>query len=164
MTQVNKKAKTSPIGCNWVFTWNNYNDKKAPQAWPDMAQLVYQCEICPETKTPHLQGYVRFKKNKRFSAVKALDSDKIHWELRRGTHEQARDYASKEESRDPGPLVRGSSVMILAKVIVPISMKPPRLFEKALVYRLSPQRCQVPSSAIHAAYSTTRCWSQQIAR
>ena len=39
MTQVNKKAKTSPIGCNWVFTWNNYNDKKAPQAWPDMAQL-----------------------------------------------------------------------------------------------------------------------------
>ena len=64
MTQVNKKAKTSPIGCNWVFTWNNYNDKKAPQAWPDMAQLVYQCEICPETKTPHLQGYVRFKKNK----------------------------------------------------------------------------------------------------
>ena len=103
MTQVNKKAKTSPIGCNWVFTWNNYNDKKAPQAWPDMAQLVYQCEICPETKTPHLQGYVRFKKNKRFNAVKALDSDKIHWELRRGTHEQARDYASKEESRDPGP-------------------------------------------------------------
>ena len=70
MTQVNKKAKTSPIGCNWVFTWNNYNDKKAPQAWPDMAQLVYQCEICPETKTPHLQGYVRFKKNKRFNAVK----------------------------------------------------------------------------------------------
>ena len=48
MTQVNKKAKTSPIGCNWVFTWNNYNDKKAPQAWPDMAQLVYQCEICPQ--------------------------------------------------------------------------------------------------------------------
>ena len=56
MTQVNKKAKTSPIGCNWVFTWNNYNDKKAPQAWPDMAQLVYQCEICPETKNTTQPG------------------------------------------------------------------------------------------------------------
>ena len=43
MTQVNKKAKTSPIGCNWVFTWNNYNDKKALRPgliWPNWSTSV----------------------------------------------------------------------------------------------------------------------------
>ena len=52
----------------------------------------------------------------------------------------------KRKVATPDPtLVRGSSVMILAKVIVPISMKPPRFFEKALVYRLA---AEMPSTVI----------------
>lgn len=100
--QANVVSRYGPQGTNWVFTWNNYTDKLAPQAWPDVVQLVYQCEIAPDTGTPHLQGYVRFDKNKRMSALKKL-SPAIHWEKRYGTHVQAYEYCSKEETRDPAP-------------------------------------------------------------
>lgn len=52
--------------------------------------------------TIHYQGYVVFKGNQRFRAVKAM-IPRAHWEVRRGTHEQARDYCSKQDSRLAGP-------------------------------------------------------------
>jgi len=45
---------------------------------------------------------VQFKGNKRLSALKTLSSA-AHWERRRGTHEEARDYCKKAESRVNGP-------------------------------------------------------------
>lgn len=94
--------KRDTQGKNWCFTWNNYADKEAPKSWPNVAYLVYQCEVCPHTGTPHLQGYVRFSNNPRFSWVAKLAKG-IHWEQRRGTHQQARDYCRKADSRAPGP-------------------------------------------------------------
>lgn len=62
-----------------------------------------QCEISPSTNRPHIQGFVVFKSNKRFSALREyLPTLRPHWELMKGTLEQSETYCSKEESRIPG--------------------------------------------------------------
>jgi len=88
---------------NWIFTINN---PVAPiEVIDDVRYLVYQKEC---VTTPHFQGYVVFKRNKRLAALKKwLPS--AHWEVRRGTHEQARAYAMKEESRVEGPWEHGDA-------------------------------------------------------
>lgn len=57
--------------------------------------MIYQLEEAPTTKTPHYQGYVIFDTDKRLSGVKKI-FDRAHWEVRRGTHAEARDYCQKE--------------------------------------------------------------------
>lgn len=96
-----KMAATSGLQTsrNWVFTLNNPTAEDKPELWPHQ-YLIYQKEI-GESGTPHLQGYIMFGKMMRLSAVKKL-SGTAHWEVRRGTHDQARDYASKEATRAPG--------------------------------------------------------------
>jgi len=55
--------------------------------------------------TPHLQGYVEFKKPKRLNAVKSiLGGQSIHLEVARGNRDQAIDYCKKE---DPSPFEYG---------------------------------------------------------
>jgi hypothetical protein len=81
---------------NWMFTINNYSSFEEPQSW-NVKFLVYQEETGAEG-TRHLQGYVMFPKNMRLSAVKKIHS-KAHWEPRRGTHEQAVAYCTKQETR-----------------------------------------------------------------
>jgi len=89
--------------CNWVFTLNN---PTAPLTPPDDCKyLVYQKEC---VSTPHFQGYIVFTKNKRLAGVKKW-LPTAHWEVRRGTHEQAIAYAKKEESRVDGPWEHGDS-------------------------------------------------------
>lgn len=69
-----------------------------------MHYLVFQREICPSTGRPHWQGYVQFKTGKRYTTAQnelGLQRDS-HFELQKGTNEQARDYCKKVESRaDP---------------------------------------------------------------
>tara|TARA_A100001015_G_C14977737_1_gene708050 strand:- start:150 stop:989 length:840 start_codon:yes stop_codon:yes gene_type:complete len=65
----------------WGFTWNNY-----PEDW--VAQLARVLdgevgwigvpEIAPTTLTPHIQGYVEFKKRVRPAGYKGLPKE-IHW-------------------------------------------------------------------------------------
>jgi len=92
---------------NWVFTWNNPDyEEEQPNVWPDVRYAVWQHEV-GEQGTPHYQGYVVFKANKRLSwLVKNLPHG-IHWMPRRGSHEEARDYAQKEDTRTDGPFVFG---------------------------------------------------------
>lgn len=54
----------------------------------------------------HWQGYVEFKKPQRLAALKKL-IPAAHWEVRRGTREQALEYCRKEESRIRGPFYAG---------------------------------------------------------
>lgn len=57
-----------------------------------------------EQGTPHLQGYAVLKQPRRLTQIKELigglgGANRPHIEERRGTHRQAKDYCSKEESR-----------------------------------------------------------------
>jgi len=49
---------------------------------------------------------VHFKSVQRLTAVKKL-LPRAHWEMRRGTHEQAKEYCMKPESRIEGPWTQG---------------------------------------------------------
>lgn len=62
--------------------------------------FTYQEEVCPDTGRPHLQGYVVLKSKMRRSTF--VGKFKCHAARRNGTHEQARDYCQKAESRKAG--------------------------------------------------------------
>lgn len=96
---------------SWMFTLNNptEDDEFALDAMgddPTTRYLVYQLEKAPSTETRHYQGYVEFTKPKRFAAVNKLVS-RAHWEPRRGSRDQAREYCMKEDTRIEGPFEYG---------------------------------------------------------
>lgn len=94
---------------NWIFTLNNPPADFNPTRWPNHRYSCYQFEIAPTTGTRHAQGYVIFDKRVGLRAVRALTNPPAHWEPRRGTHEQAVAYCTKEETREPGtePFIAG---------------------------------------------------------
>lgn len=76
-----------------------------PSLWPDCKYCVYQLERCPDTGRLHYQGYVEFTGVKRYQWVQQnCDGlERAHFEVRRGTMEEARNYAMKMETRLDGP-------------------------------------------------------------
>lgn len=105
----------SPQSRNWVFTWNNppfhgdndseveaealefFNEQYAEQKW---SFLSWQLER-GESGTLHVQGYVQFAGNKRLASLRHFFPG-CHAAIRRGTHEEAVAYTSKDESRAEG--------------------------------------------------------------
>lgn len=89
---------------NWCFTFNN-----PPKDWKleneNLRCAIYQLEV-GENKTEHFQGYAEFTKPMTLSALKKID-DKIHWEPRKGTRDQAISYCQKEDTRIQEPIVIG---------------------------------------------------------
>lgn len=79
----------------WCFTLNNYSDDDLSKisTWSS-TYSVFGREIS-STGTPHLQGFVVFPKTQRLSAVKKLHC-RCHWEVARGTSQQAADYCKKD--------------------------------------------------------------------
>lgn len=69
--------------------------------WEDIRYLIYQLEVCPDTKRWHIQGYTVYTKKKTLSWLKQNCHATAHFESRKGTHEQARDYCKKEDSVHP---------------------------------------------------------------
>lgn len=105
---------------SWCFTLNNpdgigdaepvsFNDRivsdrlKAAKA----VYFVYQLER-GSAGTLHLQGYVRFKSTVHLSGVRKVLPG-AHWEPRKGTEAQARDYCMKDPRLD-GPWEFGTHV------------------------------------------------------
>ena len=94
----------------WCFTLNNpirdepIPDVEDPTKW-GAQYLVYQLEE-GESGTRHYQGYLYFPSNRRLAALKRL-CPRGHFEPRRGTHDQARDYCRKDEGRLDGPWESG---------------------------------------------------------
>lgn len=60
--------------------------------------VVFQEEKCPDTGRLHLQGFIQMKKRVRLTGMKKLFGDKVHFERRRGTVQEAIDYCKKSES------------------------------------------------------------------
>lgn len=93
-------------GRNWCFTLNN------PDGLLDLDVVgvrygIYQEEI-GEEGVNHLQGYVELDAPQRLGWLRRNVCDQAHWAVRRGTREQARDYARKEDSRVAGPYEFGT--------------------------------------------------------
>jgi len=82
-----------------MVTINNPHKADAFEKWATekAKYFIYQYEK-GEKGTLHIQGYIIFKGNQRISTLKKLHAT-AHWEVRRGTHEQARDYCKKADSR-----------------------------------------------------------------
>nr|QXP07680.1 MAG: replication associated protein [Arizlama virus] len=81
---------------HWCFTVNNYEDGEDRLDWlTGYEYCVAGKEVAPDTGTRHLQGYVCFDKRKRLTALKKIHKD-AHWEITRGTPQQASDYCKKD--------------------------------------------------------------------
>lgn len=95
---------------NWLFTINNPETNTIPEQWTESVKYcIWQLER-GEQGTPHLQGYLQLKQRQRLSYLKKLDSH-AHWEVRRGTHQEAVEYCSKEDTRQEGPWTYGTPTM-----------------------------------------------------
>lgn len=89
----------------WMFTSFLDREPNFPCSY-----IVYQREKCPTSGRLHYQGYTHFENGRTFIGVKRLDPT-AHWEPRRGTHEEARAYCTKLDTRVPGtnPSERGTA-------------------------------------------------------
>lgn len=90
-------------GKYWCFTLNNYTQADIEHLHdlaPAVDYLIFGKETAPTTGTPHLQGYVAFKTNKRLAAAKtALSANPgLHLERKasNSSHQQAADYCKKD--------------------------------------------------------------------
>ncbi len=97
---------------HWCFTLNNPTSvqyvKDRLDEEDDARYWIFQMERGDEN-TLHAQGYVEFTDPQRLGAVKKVLRG-AHWEGRRGTRDEARDYCRKLDSRlDPpdGPYEGG---------------------------------------------------------
>lgn len=96
----------------WVFTRNN--PEKSPLEYLEHLKEVNSFQYCifqkeqGESGTVHYQGYIEFKNARTLSSVRRSCDPSAHWELRRGTQEQAIKYASKEDTRLEGPWLHGT--------------------------------------------------------
>lgn len=83
------------IGRNWCFTLNNYTAAQYESILKWDCKYVIAGKEIALTGTPHVQGYVQFNANKRLSALKKI-LPTAHWEIAKGTPDQASDYCKKE--------------------------------------------------------------------
>ena len=94
---------------NWVFTLNNYTRQELEKLREvfcpggPFTYVAFQGEI-GENGTKHLQGVICRKNPGNLQALRSKVSNRAHFEVMRGTIEQAVTYCSKEDTRDPdGP-------------------------------------------------------------
>jgi len=97
-----KKANTIAPSRRWIFTWHNY-----PENWLSHFAVHQQPtgqlagyhggrEVCPETKRPHIQGWIDFGCNKKGRPSQLKLPKQIHWKVMRGTPAQNYSYCSKD--------------------------------------------------------------------
>lgn len=91
----------------WMYTINNPHNEDQPKEWQNVVQYtIWQVEM-GENGTLHLQGYLVLKKAQTLEYLKKHFDNGAHWEIRRGTHIQAKEYCSKEDTKVLGPFELG---------------------------------------------------------
>ena len=94
---------------NWIYRWSNpdpyYFDNPL---FADAKYSVHQVEKAASGLI-HLQGYIEFKNQKQFKTLKK-NYPEIHWEVRKGTQQQARDYCMKEDTRASPEIIEDYTV------------------------------------------------------
>lgn len=96
-------------GKQWCFTLNNYevHDCTELDEWDGVQYLVYGREV-GANGTPHLQGFVIFQHARAFNAIRQRLRGRAHWQLTRGTPQQAADYCKKDgQFTERGELPQG---------------------------------------------------------
>lgn len=79
----------------FVFTINNYTEEDELQiSFMQPQYAIYGKEV-GDSGTPHLQGYVYFKTQRTLKSI-SKKLPRAHLEVRKGTHEQARNYCKKQ--------------------------------------------------------------------
>jgi len=88
-------------GKRWVFTVNNYTDEDV-----NTLKKVFTDELCvyaivgkekgEKNDTPHLQGFVHFRRKMRLGILKKTVSLTAHFEYARGSDEENQKYCSKD--------------------------------------------------------------------
>ncbi len=80
------------------FTLNNWKIEELSQMYEYFDKVakgyVMGKEICPDTGTPHIQGYVEFIKQIRFTTLKKK-MPRVHWEVTKGNRDQNITYCTK---------------------------------------------------------------------
>ena len=104
---------------NWCFTLNADESRGEHRtwlcpgipcpvgSWMDTGKIEYLVCQVERVAHVHIQGYIQLRNNSPLSALKKINAA-AHWEVRRGTHAQAKDYSKKEESRVNGPWELGN--------------------------------------------------------
>lgn len=88
---------------NYCFTAYDKDEVSFALANHQPAEIKYLCygiEICPTTGKTHYQGYLELKSSIRLTGVKKLfgPNSKTHFEYRKGTADEARNYCMKDGS------------------------------------------------------------------
>lgn len=88
-------SETMAQSKRWCYTLNNYS--AVEKELMEKIECVYQVIGIEkgENGTPHLQGFIIFKSNKRLSNMKTINK-RAHWEPAKGTSEQASTYCKKD--------------------------------------------------------------------
>lgn len=100
---------------HWCFTLNNYDEEELSRlsnlydeqtevdnGGPEIRYIVFQQEIGEEGQTPHLQGFLSLKGQKRLGWLKKLVSNRAHFIVARGRPDQNRAYCTKDSTRKVG--------------------------------------------------------------
>lgn len=84
------------IAKNWCFTLNNYTEDEYNEVKTWNCQYLVVGREVGDQGTKHLQGYVQLIKKMRLTGVRKL-SVRAHWEVSKGTPEQASEYCKKDK-------------------------------------------------------------------
>jgi len=120
----NTKPQPSPAK-HWFFTLNNYSETdidKISSIVPEICDSWIFQEETGENGTPHLQGYICFKKKDR--PFNKFDNKKIHWEKCKSPKDAIK-YCSKEETRT-GSIYKSNNIKL---------EKPLKIIKKEQLYK-----------------------------
>jgi len=99
-------STSSPHGIKWTFTLpaNSVDTEELlSRLSKESDHWIFQKESGESTGYEHYQGYVEFRKDKRFKAVKKILGNSAHVEKVKGTRLENIKYCSKPETRIDGP-------------------------------------------------------------